>query len=240
MIVIKNYLKKLKNYLINLIELQLLLTNVVLPFTIYWGMAISPISAISTLVGSPIVFLIIIFTGINYLLISFGIKVGFLIEILEIVCKIWQKFISININIPLIIIPNLSTEFLLITTIIYSLIYYKIKHKKSFTIFFSTFYFLLIYFLSNLLYTIPESVVLEKIKLEYNKQTQKLTMIIDKIPKNFVNWHFRTVLPAIRKNYGKKNIDIIKLKKLNKSARKYLEEISSENFYLELILDHTT
>jgi hypothetical protein len=240
MIAIKNYFLKLIKYLINLVELQLLLTNVVLPFTIYWGMAISPISMISTLIGTPIVFLIIILTIINYLFISLGIKISILIELLEIVCKIWQKFITFKINTPLIIIPNLSTELLLATTIIYALIYYKIKHKKLISIYFSILYFLLIYVVSNLLYVVPESVFFEKIRLEYNKQTQKLTLIVDKIPKNFVDWHFRSVLPTIRKNYGQNHVDIIKLKKNNKTAQKYLEEINPEKFYTELILDQAT
>ncbi len=237
MIVFKKYLIKLNHYLINLVELQLLLTNVVLPFTIYWGMAISPISMISTIVGTPIIFLIIIFTGINYLLVSFGLKISIMITILEIVCKVWQKFITINLNIPLIIIPYLSTELLIITTIIYALIYCKIKHKRPFTIYFSIFYFVLIYCASILCYIKPESVNVEKITLKYHKESNKLTLIVDKIPKNYADWHFRTVLPAIRKNYGQNYVNCIKIKKKNKNLEKYLDEISQEKFYFELLIE---
>ena len=237
MIAIKNYFLKLINYLINLVELQLLLTNVVLPFTIYWGMAISPIAIISTLIGSPIIFSIIILTGINYLLVTFDIKITFLIVILEIVCKIWQKFISINLNIPLIIIPNWHNELVLVSTIIYVLIYYKIKHKKPFTIYFSVLYFLLIFCICHLKNNPPTILNLEKISFEYDRDLKKLTFIIEKIPKNYSDWHFRTVLPAIRKNYGRNTVDCIKIKKNNKNLQKYLDEIGAEKFYLELLIE---
>jgi hypothetical protein len=237
MIVIKKYAKKFENYLVNLIELQLLLTNVVLPFTIYWGMAISPVSMISTLVGTPIVFLIIMLTGINYLIISFGAKIKFLVAILEIACKAWQKFITVNLNIPLIIIPNLSTELLIIATIIYVLIYYKIKHKRPYTILFSISYFLLIYFASNLFYSKPDCVNAEKIILKYDKKSKKLTLIVDKIPKNYADWHFRTVLPTIRKNYGQSYVNCIHIKKINKNLQKYLDETRQENFYFEILIE---
>jgi hypothetical protein len=62
-------------------------------------------------------------------------------------------------------------------------------------------------------------------------------LIIGKIPKNYSDWHFKTVLPLIRKNYGKNNVDIIKIKKINKTVEKYLNEINKEKFYLELIVE---
>ena len=175
MIDIKKKLIKVKAYIIKLIGLQLLLTNIVLPFTIYWGMSISPLSIISTIIGSPLVFLIIIITGINYLLITVNIKINFLFKILDFICFVWQKFIN--------------------------------------------------------------SIQTDKINLQYNKLSKKLILIIDKIPKNYSDWHFRTVLPLIRKNYGKNNVDIIKNKKINKTVEKYLNEINKEKFYLELIVE---
>jgi hypothetical protein len=237
MIDIKKKLIKVKAYIIKLIGLQLLLTNIVLPFTIYWGMSISPLSIISTIIGSPLVFLIIIMTGINYLLITVNIKINFLFKILDFICFIWQKFINTNLDVPLIVIPSIPMELIFILTIIYVLIYYKYKDKQNNAIMISFFYFLTILCISHLCHKLPDSIQTDKINLQYNKLSKKLTLIIGKIPKNYSDWHFRTVLPLIRKNYGKNSVDIIKIKKINKTVEKYLNEINKEKFYLELIVE---
>lgn len=236
MIEIKKCLLKLLSYCIDLIELQILLTNIVLPFTVYWGMPISPISIISTIIGTPIIFLIIIMTLINYLLTILSIKINFLFWALEIICKLWKKFITFNINAPLIIIPNISTEFLIVTNIIYVFIYFKYKNSRPYNIVISFVYFFIIFCTSHLFHNPPEHLQLDKIEFHYDKHTKRLTLIIDKIPKNYSDWHFRMVLPAIRKNYGQNQVDVIRIKKVNKIAKKYLDEISREKFYLELII----
>ena len=111
------------------------------------------------------------------------------------------------------------------------------KDKQNNAILISFFYFLTIVCISHLCHKLPDSIQTDKINLQYNKLSKKLTLIIGKIPKNYSDWHFKTVLPLIRKNYGKNNVDIIKIKKINKTVEKYLNEINKEKFYLELIVE---
>ena len=225
------FLKKLAAKTINLFQVQLMLYAITLPFAIFWGLSISPLSMITTILGTPIVFLIIIFTLLIYLCTAFGFKLFFLSFILNKLCFIWEKFINYQIRVQLLVAPNISTNFLIFSTLFFIFIYYLIKKNKYLSIFFSFFYILLIFLVSHLFNNPPKFLQINGANIYYD---QELKIVISKIPKNYSSWHFRVLVAELRKKYGRNSPDVIIINKLDGNKLLWLKEILIEKFVLKI------
>lgn len=212
--------------IVKLIEIQLMLTSLSWPIVIYWGFSISPLSIISTVIGTPIVFGIVI-NGFLCLITDFlYIENKYLYKFLDFLAEAWNKFFSIDPEVKVIVAPCISKYFLIICFIFYFFCYRKIKCLPQ-KIVFSLIYIISLYYISHSLCLLPDSIDIKGARIKSYKKF--LVLYIDKIPNNIYAWHRYELLANLRKIYGRSNIDKIKIKK-KKNNLEWLKEIQGINF----------
>ena len=210
-----------------------MLNAIFLPFAIFWGLSLSPLSLLSTLLGTPIVFAIIIVTLFSYILAALGCSLYYPGLLLNKLAHIWQNLITYKINTPLLVAPNISTYFLIFSSISFFIFYYKNKQKNLFCSLISILYILLLFLISHALNRPNKYLFIKNVTIYNDKKT---VLVINKIPRNYTYWHFRVLLAELRKKYGRNSTDTLIINKLDKTTTSWLKEVVPEKFTSNIII----